>query len=197
MTSIADVIEALFLRLAAVERRQDGQITQGTVEEIDAKAGTVRIKIGEDEDGNPFLTAPIPYAQFMGALKVHTPPSKGQQMTVLNVAGDFSQGLAVPMTQSDANKSPSEKGDENVATYAGFKFTLDGGKIQITEGGLSVTIGAGKVAIKADVSIDGNVTIKGDFDTEGSSFTNNGKDVGAEHKHSGVTQGGSNTGPPA
>jgi hypothetical protein len=132
MTSLADIIEALFLRLAAVERRQDGQITQGTVEEIDAKAGTVRIKIGEDDDGKPFLTGPIPYAQFMGALKVHTPPSKGQQMTVLNVAGDFSQGLAVPMTQSDENRSPSEKGDENVATFGGFKAELRGDELVIT-----------------------------------------------------------------
>ncbi|WP_336801715.1 phage baseplate assembly protein V [Kaistia sp. MMO-174] len=197
MSSLADVLEAILVDLAAIKRRQDGQITQGTVHEVDAKAGTVRIKSGEDADGNPFLTPPIPYAQFMGALKVHSPPSVGQQMTVLNVAGDFSQGLAVPMTQSDANKSPSEKGDENVATYAGFKITLDGGKLQVTEGSLTFTIGGGKVAIKADVTIDGDVKINGNFDTEGSSFTNNGKDVGAEHKHSGVTPGGSNTGPPA
>lgn len=141
MSSLADVLEAILVDLAAIKRRQDGQITQGTVHEVDPKAGTVRIKSGEDADGNPFLTPPIPYAQFMGALKVHTPPSKGQQMTVLNVAGDFSQGLAVPMTQSDANKSPSEKGDENVATFGGFKAELRGDELIITVPKLKIVCG--------------------------------------------------------
>lgn len=148
--SLVYILTKIVGRIAEVERKQEGRIARGTVEEVDAKAGTVRIKVGEDDDGKPFLTPPIPYAQFMGALKAHTPPSKGQQMTVMADAGDYRQGLAIPMTQSDANKSPSEKGDENVVTFGQFKaeirdkqmkVTVGGVVLDITDTGLKITVG--------------------------------------------------------
>lgn len=123
---LADMIR----RTAEIERRFDGMVTQGTVAEVDPKAGTVRIRYGGTDD-EPFLSPAIPYAQTAGALKVHAPPSVGQQMTILNGSGDFRQGLALPMTWSDANKSPSEKGDENVLTFGSATVELRGGEIVV------------------------------------------------------------------
>ena len=117
-------------RTAEIERRFDGMVKQGTVAEVDPKAGTVRIRYGGTDD-EPFLSPPVPYAQTAGALKVHAPPSKGQQMTVLSGSGDFRQGLAVPMTWSDSNKSPSEKGDENVLTFGSATVELRGDEIVV------------------------------------------------------------------
>ncbi|OCC05118.1 hypothetical protein BA190_09385 [Labrys sp. WJW] len=190
-----DVLAHLLARIAEVERKLDGMVTQGPVHSVDADAGTVRLRLGGTDD-EPFLSAPIPYAQFMGALKVHTPPSIGQQMTALAGAGDFRQGLAIPMTKSDANPSPSTKGDENVATYGGFRIKLDGSDLQVTKGGVSVTIND-KVAIVSDVTIKGNVTIEGDFKASGGAFEHEGKNVGHDHIHTGVLPGPANTGPPA
>lgn len=59
-----------------------------------------------------------------------------------------------------------------------------------------LTVGSSVVTIKVDgVTIDGKVTINGDFETTGS-FKNNGVNVGSTHKHSGVQSGGGNTGNP-
>lgn len=118
-------------RVAEMERRFDGMVQQGKVAEVDPVEGTVRVRIGGD-DGDPFLSPPIPYAQMAGALKAHTPPSVGQQMTVLNGAGDFRQGLALPMTWSDENAAPSSKGDENVLTFGEAKIELRGDEIVLT-----------------------------------------------------------------
>ena len=191
MSDIGNYLSDIYQTLAEMQRQMAGMVSRGTVHEVDAEAGTVRLKLGEGSDGEPFLSPPVPYAQFMGALKVHTPPSVGQQMTAFAAAGDFRQGLAVPMTQSDANKSPSTKDDENVATYGGFRLKLDGEHLTVTNGGVSFDISGGGIAIKADV------TIEGAFDVTGDSFTHNGKNVGDDHAHTGVMPGASNTGPPA
>lgn len=117
-------------RTAEIERRFDGMVKQGPVAEVDPKAGTVRVRYG-GTDEEPFLSPPIPYAQIAGGLKVHAPPTVGQQMTVLSGSGDFRQGLAVPMTWSDANKSPSEKGDENVLTFGSLTIEARGNELVI------------------------------------------------------------------
>ncbi|WP_238481516.1 hypothetical protein [Pseudochrobactrum algeriensis] len=52
-------------------------------------------------------------------------------MTVLNGSGDFRQGLALPMTWSDANKSPSDKGDENVMTFGSATVVVRGDEIVV------------------------------------------------------------------
>lgn len=117
-------------RTAEIERRFDGMIKQGPVAEVDPKRGTVRVRLG-GTDKEPMLSPPIPYAQVAGGLKVHAPPTVGQQMTVLSGAGDFRQGLAVPMTWSDRNKSPSDKGDENVITFGALTIEARGNELVI------------------------------------------------------------------
>lgn len=120
-----------FRRIAELERRADGTVKQGRVAEVDPKAGTVRIRLNEEGADEPFLSPPIPYAQMAGALKVHTPPSVGQQMTIISGAGDFRQGIAVPMTWSDKNAAPSDKGDEHVLTFGSARVELRGNEIVV------------------------------------------------------------------
>lgn len=152
-TFLADILR----RTAEIERRQDGMIKQGTATNVDPKAGTVRIKFG-GTDEEPFLSPPIPYAQMAGALKIHAPPSEGQQMTVISGSGDFRQGLAVPMTWSDKNASPSEKSDENVLTFGSATVELRGDEIVVKvprfliecEGTILELSGSGFRAIASD-----------------------------------------------
>ena len=108
-----EVVE-LAARIAELERRFSGVMRHGTVEEVDAAKQRIRLSFGKDVDGKPFLSPWVPYAQIAGALKVHTPPSKGQQFTALSPNGDWQQAVALPMTWSDQNQSPSSNGDENV-----------------------------------------------------------------------------------
>lgn len=168
----------LFRRVAELERRADGMVKQGPVAEVDAAAGTVRIRLG-GTDSEPFLSPPIPYAQFAGALKVHTPPSVGQQMTVISGVGDFRQGLALPMTWSDQNAAPSDKGDENVVTFGDVRIELSGGGLKIMVGGVSVEISGAGLTIN------------------GGRVEHDGKNIGSTHIHGGVEPGGATTSGPA
>lgn len=168
----------VFRRLAELERRADGMVKQGPVAEVDPAAGTVRIRLG-GTDSEPFLSPPIPYAQIAGALKVHTPPSVGQQMTIVSGGGDFRQGLAVPMTWSDQNESPSQSGEENVVTFGDVRLELKSGGLKISVGGVTVEITGSGVTFT------------------GGRVEHDGKNIGSTHIHGGVEPGGANTKEPA
>jgi len=152
---IAAHLTRLYAGMAEMQRRMDGMFQRGPVHEVDAANGTVRLRLG-GTDEKPFLSPPIPYAQTAGALKVHTPPSKGQQMTAISAVGDFRQGVAVPMTWSNANAAPSAKGDEHVITFGGFTITLKGDvlhvkgpKVLIECGGTTLELTGGGVKTTA------------------------------------------------
>lgn len=174
-----------FRRIAELERRADGTVKQGPVAEVDPKAGTVRIRLNEEGAEEPFLSPPIPYAQMAGALKVHAPPSVGQQMTIISGAGDFRQGLAVPMTWSNKNASPSDKGDENVLTFGSVKIEMRGEEIVVTVPTLKFDCDG----VTVEVSGSG-VTING------GRVEHDGKNIGSSHTHGGIERGGSDTNPP-
>lgn len=158
-----DPLAHLVVRMAELERAFAGLFRHGTVEEVDPKKQIVRIKLGDDDDGNPFLSPWIPYGQTAGAFKWHNPPSKGQQMTMLAPVGDWPQAIAMPMTWSDDNKSPSEKGDEHVMTFGNVKIVVTGDK---------VTIEAPTITLKCDelnLGDEGGQLVhrKGDADSDG------------------------------
>lgn len=154
-----------------------GGARHGVVHEVDPAAGTVRIKLGDGPDG-PFLSPPIPYAQTMGALKAHIPPSVGQSMTMLAPGGDWRQAVAIGMSASNANPSPSGAGDENVITFGSATITLTGDGLTIEAGGVTVSITGDGLSV------------------DGGKVRHNGTDIGDTHKHSGVTIGPNNTGAP-
>lgn len=184
---------AMARRLADLERRVAGAMQPGPVAAVDPERQRVRLQIGVDADGTPQLGPWIPYAQTAGALKVHTPPSVGQTMMAMAPGGDPEQAVAVPYTWSDANGSPSAKGDEHVMTFGDATVELRGGEIVVTVprillrcGGSTFELtGAGLALVADSVGI------------EGSSLTHNGKNVGHDHRHRDVMPGPSLTGTPA
>lgn len=139
-------------RVADLERRVASQLRHGTVEEVDAKKQRIRLRIGEGDDGKPFLSPWVPYAQIAGALKIHTPPSQGQQFTLISPSGDFRQAVALPLTWSEQNKSPSDKGDEHILTFADVKIEIRDGQMKITAGDAVADIKKGSI----ELAIGGN-----------------------------------------
>lgn len=186
---LVNFMTGVLARIAEIERRQDGRITQGPVHSVDAAKGTCRVRIG-GTDAEPFLSAEIPYTQMMGAFKGHIPVSPGQQVTIISGAGDYRQGLAIPMTKSDQNPSPSSSGNENVVTFGGATLKLDGDGLTITKGSVTVKISG------SNVEITGDVKITGKFEVNGNTFEHNSKNVGFDHKHTEVVHGGELSGPP-
>ena len=192
--AVRELVE-LASRVAELERRFSGAMRHGTVEEIDAARQRVRLNFGKDVDGKPFLSPWVPYAQIAGALKVHTPPSKGQQFTLLSPAGDWQQAVALPMTWSDQNQSPSSKGDENVLTYGNVKVKIKDDLVQVDVSGTEFEITSGRVLIKVGgVAVE--ITRSG-VAIIGGKVTHDGRNIGSTHIHGGVLPGGGLTDVPA
>jgi phage baseplate assembly protein gpV len=192
--AIHELVE-LASRVAELERRFSGVMRHGTVEEVDPAKQIMRLKFGESEDGKPFLSPWIPYAQVAGALKVHTPPSKGQQFTMLSPTGDWQQAVGLPMTWSNQNPSPSENGDEHVLTFGQVKGTIKEKLFDTKVGDTQVEQTDSKVTIKA-----GGVTVEisgGGVKITGGMVTHEGKNIGSTHKHGESMPGPALTGPPA
>lgn len=173
-----EIVE-LAARIAELERRFSGMMRHGTVEEVDSFRHRVRLKFGTDVEGKSFLSPWIPYAQIAGALKIHMPPSIGQQFTLMASAGDWQQAVAVPFTWSNQNPAPSESGDENVLTLGNVRVTLKDGRVEISVAG-------------ATLELTGN-----GLSVTGGEVRHDGKNIGATHTHSGVVSGTAETEAPA
>jgi phage baseplate assembly protein gpV len=192
--AIRELVE-LASRVAELERRFSGTMRHGTVEEVDPAKQIVRLNFGKDVEGKPFLSPWIPYAQIAGALKVHTPPSKGQQYTLLSPTGDWQQAVALPLTWSEQNQSPSSNGDENVLTYGNVRATIKDDLTKVVVGGTEFQITSSLVKIKVG-GVEVKITDDGVAIT-GGTVTHDEKNIGSTHKHGGIVRGGALTDPPA
>lgn len=141
-------------RVAELERRVSGGMRHGTVAEVDAAGGRMRLNMGPSTAGGDTLSPWVPYAQIGGALKVHSPPSVGQQMTLLAPGGDLRQAVALPLTFSDAEPDPSSAPDEHVLTFGSVTITIAGGSVTVAVGGstlvmdgASITMNAGTISL--------------------------------------------------
>jgi len=167
----------LYNRVSRLEQRLAGMVKHGRIAEVNPDEAWVRLNLGEGDAG-PLLSPKIPYAQFAGALKVHTPPTVGQQMTWLAPGGDSQQSFAVPLTWSDQNEAPSKSGDENVITYGDVRITLDASSVLIEVGGFVLRVSGKGLAMA------------------GGGVGHNGQDIGSTHKHPDVMPGPARTGTP-
>lgn len=188
-----DQFVELFRRVSELEKRVSGSVRHGRVAEVNAAEGWVRLDLGEGDSGE-FLSPKVPYAQMAGALKVHTPPTKGQNMTVLAPGGDIRQAIAMPMSWSKANASPSDKGDENVLTFGQVVIELRGDEIVAKVGPL--TFKATTSEFSVEVGGVKHVISGGGVDTTGGGINHDGKNIGSTHRHGGVVQGGATTAGP-
>lgn len=189
-----EVVE-IVARVAELERRVTGMVRHGTVAEVDTSGHRVRIKLGDSEDGGDFLSPWVPYSQMAGALKAHIPPAPGQQFTLIAPTGDWQQAVAMPLTWSNANASPSQAGDENVLTYGNVRMTLKDDLVRTVVGGLTFEL----TSEKAEIAI-GGVTFKvsgAGVEITGGQVKHDGKNIGSTHIHGGVIPGGGTTDVPA
>lgn len=178
LSPIARELANLRKRIADLERRQENSFRHGAVTDVDAEKQLVRLAIGKGVDGTVQKSAWIPYGQFAGALKVHTPPTVGQNMSMFAPGGSLEQAVALPFTWNEANASPSDQEDENVITYGDVRLTLKADHIRIEIGGTVWKL-----------SGEG-------FAQAGGGMGHDGQDVGKTHKHPGVMPGGALTDPP-
>lgn len=153
MKAFAEIIN----RIAKLETRMGNMVRYGTVSQVDAAKKKMRLRLGSsDEDA--FLSPWVSYSQTAGALKIHTPPSVGQQFAMFSDNGNLKQAVAMPFTWKDGNESPSDLGNEHVLTYGSVKMAIrdkqaiievGGAKIDVTDQKITFELGGTKVELEA------------------------------------------------
>lgn len=167
-------IADLHRRLIDVERRFDNSTRHGVVSDVDAEKHLVRLKIGGTDD-EPLKSPWLPYGQIAGAMKVHSPPSEGQNMTLFCPAGDFRQAVALPMTWNDANPSPSKAKDEHVLAFGDVRITIKSGSFEVAVGETRLSITGDEIVTYGKTRLnDGKKKVhrQDDKDTAGNSMIN-------------------------
>jgi phage baseplate assembly protein gpV len=163
--AIREIVE-LVARVTDLERRVAGVMRHGTVAEVDPGRQRIRLDFGPAHGAEGrFLSPWVPYAQFSGELRVHTPPTVGQQFTVMSPTGDFQQAVAVPLTHHAGNPSPSTAGDENVVTYGNVRMTLADDLVDVDVGGSLLRMTSAEITLSTNGSSivlnEAGVTING------------------------------------
>ncbi len=178
MADLAGIIEQMHHRITELERRAANIMRIGVVEEVNAGAGTAKVKF---QDGDkPFISGDLPWAEIAaGSMKTHNPPASGQQVIVFSPTGDLSDAIITAGLNSSSNARPSSSGDvTTLAAIGDVEVTVGEGGLTITAGGVTVAIGGDGLAV------------------EGGQVTHNGKDVGDTHKHGDITKGSQDSGVP-
>ncbi|TPG14372.1 phage baseplate assembly protein V [Sphingomonas oligophenolica] len=170
-------------------QRQIGDLVRlATVASVDHGAATCRVRVGD------ILTGDLPWLTLRaGATRHWSPPSVGEQVVLLCPESDTAAGIVLPGIYSDANAAPSADEHATVVTYAdGAVLTYDASAHALTAtlpaGGTATIEASGGITLRADVTIEGRLTVRDDVTGSGVSLKN--------HVHDHVQAGGAVSGKP-
>lgn len=171
----------------------------GVVVERDLAARTCVVEIGD-------LRLPkVRWASVrMGAFRMWSPPSQGEQVLVISPEGDSAQAVIIGSLPSNAKAAPTATDALWIEAEDGSRFSYEPAShaltVQLCAGGKVI------IAAPAGFELTGNVKVTGDLDLTGKATV--GGDVVAQgdvkagaislkaHKHTGVQPGAGVTGVP-
>ncbi|WP_288804064.1 phage baseplate assembly protein V [uncultured Novosphingobium sp.] len=179
---------------ADLERRSGELIQDGVVSSVDYDAATCTVELGD------LVTGDLPwFAPRAGGVTVWSPPVPGEQCSVLCPEGDIDNGRVLLGLWSDANPPPST--DPSLVLIAfpdgarlGYHHADHALAASLPAGGSAVVDAPAGLTINADVTIKGNVSIEGK--AEASEDVVGGGISLKSHKHSAVAAGTAQSGAP-
>ncbi|WP_267382231.1 MULTISPECIES: phage baseplate assembly protein V [unclassified Sphingomonas] len=132
----------------------------GVVQSVDQTNATARVAIGD------LLTGDIPWvAARVGATRVWSPPSVGEQVLVLCPEGDTAAGLIVGSLSSDANPHAGSDSSSVIVFADGASIDYDPEAhalaVMLPTGGTARVAAPGGIVFECDVEIKGGLTIDG------------------------------------
>ncbi|MBG6118769.1 phage baseplate assembly protein V [Sphingobium sp. JAI105] len=175
-------------------------IRLGTIASVDLAAATCTVRYGDpDDDDGGAETPPIRWlAQRAGKTRIWSPPSIGEQALLLVPDGQLAAAVALVGIWQDSFPPPGATLAEMVEYEDGAQIGYDPENHALTailpDGATALVEAPGGLTIRADVTIEGNVTLTGRMDAS--------DDVTADgislktHKHGNVQSGGGQTGDP-
>jgi len=164
---------AAALDLGDAGRRLANLIRPGTVAEVDPAAARVRVQYGTAPDGEPALTAWLPWLpSAAGEYRDWRAPSAGEQVLLLAPYGELPAAFVLPGAYRDSFPAPeSSDGIRAMLCPDGARIEYDSDahllKAVLPDGGKVSIEARGGVAIKGDTEIGGDVTIDGNLSVTG------------------------------
>lgn len=172
-----------------VETDPDNLIRLGAVASVDLAAARCTVTFDDDVTSPPLRWI----EPRMGATRTWSPPSPGEQVVVLCPAGEIGAGLVLRGIVSDAAPPPGSGLKELIVFPDGAQIGYDPDSHELDiflPAGASATIVAdGGLTITGDVIVTGKLTASDDVIGGGKSLKN--------HKHTAVSAGTAQSGPPA
>lgn len=191
--------------LPAIVENYDPQTNRATVRPI------VKILTTGGEARRRASVASVPVFRFgAGGFFIAFPVKKGDFGWILAADRDLSLVLQqgpreeIPNTATFHNFSSSWFVPDTFRSWAIDGANVDALVLQSMDGSVCVAIHEGKLSLKAPIGeVDigetvwrGNLSIEGSLSAQGGTMTHNGVNIGADHRHSGVESGPSNSGVP-
>lgn len=174
-TTLPEQMADLYSRIAELERRNRNRKRTGTVKHADHEKGLYRVALSE-QGGKPYLTGWIRPKQLgAGLVKIDILLSEGEQVDVVSETGDL----------TDAQIDLSSYSEQNARDNSDIPF-------KVTIGETVWSLSGDKARLEAS-----KIEIDGDIDLGGGYLRHKGKNVGDDHSHTKVVEGGDLSGPPA
>lgn len=205
--------------VSELNRQLNNVVRIGTIKQLDLANARAKVSVaGCTTDWLPWGT------NRAGKRRDWSPPVIGEQVVLFAPYGDLGQAVIGPSIFQEDHAAPAASADQETTVYPDgttVDYNSASNTLTITVAGSGNVIINCKVAtVKAETSVTldtpdtfctgnltvaksfrmgqegGSATMKGNVAIEGGSLTHNGKNVGSNHNHSGVTPGGGNTGAP-
>jgi phage baseplate assembly protein V len=152
--------------LADISRRLESLIRTGTIAEVDLAGPRVRVASGG------LTTNWLPWLELRaGATRTWNPPTPGEQVVLLCPSGEPGTGIVLGALESTAHPVPDSSPSTHVTLYpdgarisydhASGALTATGIKTGMVQASQKVTVDVPETEITGNVTIDGDLLVKG------------------------------------
>ena len=167
-------------------------VREGVVTAVDHAARTCRVRTGDLDTGDiPWLAARV------GATRIWSPPSIGEQVVILAPEGDTARAIVIGSIASDTHPHIGSDAGTVVEFADGTTIAVDPAAHTLT-----IVVPAGTVRLEAPqgTTIVGPLKVEGDVEITGKATASDdviaaGKSL-KSHKHTGVQSGAAVSGTP-
>ena len=164
-----------------------------TVESVDLAAKRCIVIIGD------ITSPPVPWLAWrMGKTRIWSPPSVGEQVFLICAEGELGSGVVLPGVPCDAFPHAGDSAEEFIMFGDGARIAYDPDAHSLTAvlpGSATAEITAQTITLNGNVRINGDVAITGTVNAD-TDVVAAGKSL-KSHRHSGVSTGSGQSGPPA